>query len=164
MEVGPLARMLVAYLNGIPEVKKLVDTTLEALGVAGKPEILISLLGRIAARNLETKYVADKMGDWIMELVEALKGGESKFFNEPTGDAGQGAGLWEAPRGALGHWITVKGGKIDRYQVCTPSTWDLCPRDAEGKRGPLEEALVGSPIEDVEKPLEALRIVHSFDP
>jgi [NiFe] hydrogenase large subunit len=164
MEVGPLARMLVAYLAGDPDAKALIDTTLTALGVAGKPEILVSLLGRIAARNLEAKFIADKMGGWIMELVGALKGGDSKFFNEPTGTAGEGAGLWEAPRGALGHWITVKDGKIDRYQVCTPSTWDCSPRDAAGNLGPMEKALVGTPVEDIEKPLEALRIVHSFDP
>jgi [NiFe] hydrogenase large subunit len=104
------------------------------------------------------------MGKWINELVAAVKGGEAKFFTEPTGTDGQGAGLWEAPRGALGHFINVKGGKIANYQVVSPSTWDLCPRDAKGVRGPLEEALIGAPIADVEKPLEALRIVHSFDP
>jgi [NiFe] hydrogenase large subunit len=164
MEVGPLSRMLVAYLDGVPQVKELIDTTLAALGVAGKPEILVSLLGRIAARNLETLYVADEMGKWIMELVAAVKGGEAKFFTESTATDGEGAGLWEAPRGALGHFISVKGGKIANYQAVTPSTWDLSPRDAAGVRGPMEEALIGCPIADVEKPLEALRIVHSFDP
>ncbi len=73
-------------------------------------------------------------------------------------------GLWEAPRGALGHWMRVKGGKIEHYQVVTPSTWNMSPRDADGKRGPLEEALIGVPVTDVERPLEALRVVHSFDP
>jgi [NiFe] hydrogenase large subunit len=168
MEAGPLSRMLVGYLNGIPEIKSLVDTTLGALSkAAGKelgPTTLISLLGRVAARNLEAMYIADEMGKWIGELVGAAKGGEAKFFTEPTATDGDGAGLWEAPRGALGHWISVKGGKIANYQACTPSTWDLSPRDAAGVRGPLEEALIGCPIAEVEKPLEALRIVHSFDP
>ena len=54
--------------------------------------------------------------------------------------------------------------KIAGYQVVTPSTWDMSPRDKDGKRGPLEEALVGAPIVDAEKPMEAVRIVHSFDP
>jgi [NiFe] hydrogenase large subunit len=164
MEVGPLARMLVAYVQGVPQVKEIIDGTLKALGVPGKPEVLLSLLGRVAARNLEAKVIADQMVVWVTELVEALKGGDSKFFTESTATDGDGAGLWEAPRGALGHWMRVKGGKIDHYQVVTPSTWDMSPRDADGKRGPLEEALVGAPITDVEKPLEALRIVHSFDP
>ncbi len=164
MEVGPLSRMLVAYLSGVPEVTALIDTTLSALGVAGKPEVLISLLGRVAARNLETKFIADEMGKWIGELVSAIKGGEAKFFTEPVEANGAGAGLWEAPRGSVAHWIDIKDGKIANYQVVSPSTWDCCPRDAKGVRGPLEEALVGAPVADVEKPLEALRIIHSFDP
>jgi hydrogenase large subunit len=168
MEVGPLSRMLVAYVAGNAKVKGLVDSTLatlsKAAGATLTPAVLMSLLGRVAARNLEAAYVAEQMGGWIGELVAAVKGGDSTYFVEATTDSGEGAGLWEAPRGALGHWVSVKGGKIDRYQVITPSTWDMSPRDAKGVRGPLEEALVGAPIADVTKPLEALRIVHSFDP
>jgi hydrogenase large subunit len=163
MEVGPLSRMLVAYVNKVPGVVSLIDSTLTALGVPGKPEVLLSLIGRVGARNLEAMFVADEMGKWIGELIEAVKGGDSKFFTEQTGE-GEGAGLWEAPRGALGHWVGVKGGKISSYQVVTPSTWDCSPRDKNGVRGPMEEALVGTPIADATKPLEALRIVHSFDP
>lgn len=163
MEVGPLSRMLVAYVNKVPGVVALIDSTLAALGVPGKPEVLLSLLGRVGARNLETMFVADEMGKWIGELIAAVKGGDSKYFTDATGE-GEGAGLWEAPRGALGHWVGVKGGKISSYQVVTPSTWDCSPRDKNGVRGPMEEALVGTPIADPEKPLEALRIVHSFDP
>jgi len=163
MEVGPLSRMLVAYVAGVPGVVSLIDSTLAALGVPGKPEVLLSLLGRVGARNLETMFIADEMGKWIGELIEAVKGGDSKYFTDQTGE-GEGAGLWEAPRGALGHWVGVKGGKISSYQVVTPSTWDCSPRDKNGVRGPMEEALVGTPIADPEKPLEALRIVHSFDP
>jgi hydrogenase large subunit len=168
MEVGPLSRMLVAYVSGNAKVKGLVDSTLATLSKAagatlGVP-VLQSLLGRVAARNLEAIYVADEMGTWITDLIKAVESGDSTYFVEATTDSGEGAGLWEAPRGALGHWVSVKGGKIDRYQVVTPSTWDCSPRDAKGVRGPMEEALVGAPIEDVTKPLEALRIVHSFDP
>lgn len=168
MEVGPLSRMLVAYVSGNPTVKGLVDSTLAALSKAAGttlgPAALQSLLGRVAARNLETMYVADEMGKWIDELIAAIEGGDSKYFVEAPKDTGAGAGLWEAPRGALGHWVNVKGGKIANYQVVTPSTWDCSPRDKNGVRGPMEEALVGTPIADPEKPLEALRIVHSFDP
>ncbi|HEY5548931.1 MAG TPA: nickel-dependent hydrogenase large subunit [Coriobacteriia bacterium] len=163
MEVGPLSRMLVSYVAGVPGVVSLIDSTLAALGVPGKPEVLLSLLGRVGARNLETMFVADEMGKWIGELIEAIKSGDSKYFTDQTGE-GEGAGLWEAPRGALGHWVGVKGGKISSYQVVTPSTWNMSPRDKNGVRGPLEEALVGTPIADATKPLEALRIVHSFDP
>ena len=37
-------------------------------------------------------------------------------------------------------------------------------RDDKGVRGPVEEALVGTPVLNAEKPLEVLRVVHSFDP
>ncbi len=168
MEVGPLARMAVALVSGNKEVKALIDTALKALEPSKKPETLypalVSLLGRVAARNLEAAYIAQKMGGWITELVGAVKGGEASFFTESTATDGQGAGLWEAPRGALGHFINVKGGKIENYQVVSPSTWNCCGRDKDGVRGPVEEALIGCPVEDAEKPLEIMRIVHSFDP
>jgi len=155
-------------VDGVAPVKALVDGALGALSkAAGKklpPTVLVSLLGRVAARNLEAKVIADAMGGWIGEMVAAVKGGDSKYFVEATQSDGQGAGLWEAPRGALGHWVNVSGGKIANYQVVTPSTWDCSPRDDAGVRGPMEEALVGTPIADPTKPLEALRIVHSFDP
>jgi hydrogenase large subunit len=164
MEVGPLGRMVIAYAQGVPEVTAIIDATLKQLGAPGKPEILLSLLGRLAARNLEAKVVADKMVAWTAELLAALKSGDSAYFTETKATEGDGVGLWEAPRGALGHWMRVKGGKIDHYQVVTPSTWNMSPRDADGRRGPLEEALVGVPVTDVTRPLEALRVVHSFDP
>ncbi len=164
MEVGPLSRMLIAYLKGVTPVKNIVDTALGALGAAGKPEVLISLLGRVAARNLETKVVADWSLEWVQDLIEAIKGGEVSLFQSGEKDAGKGAGLWEAPRGAVGHWMTVDSGRIAGYQVVTPSTWDTSPRDKDGVRGPMEEALIGAPTIDIEKPMEALRIAHSFDP
>ena len=135
MEVGPLSRMLVAYVAKVPGVVSLIDSTLAALGVPGKPEVLLSLLGRVGARNLEAMFVADEMGTWISELIEAVKGGDSKYFVDKTGE-GEGAGLWEAPRGALGHWVGVKGGKISSYQVVTPSTWDMLASRQERRPRP----------------------------
>ncbi len=164
MEAGPLSRMLVAYLKGVKPVTNIVDLALEKLGAAGKPEVLVSLLGRIAARNLETAVIADWVIEWVNELAGALKGGDVKFFQSTNATEGEGAGMWEAPRGALGHWMTVSGGRISNYQVCTPSTWNMGGRDDKDVRGVLEEALVGAPCIDPEKPMEAARIARSFDP
>ncbi len=175
-ESGPLSRMVVAYLAeaagqdvaggaaGVRTPKALIDSTLEALGVAGKPEVLVSLLGRVAARNLEAAYVADLALVWVNELVAALAGGDVSFWKAAEKDAGDGVGAWEAPRGSVAHWIGIKGGKIDHYQVVAPTTWDIAPRDDNDVPGPMEQALIGAPIADPEKPLEALRIAHSFDP
>jgi Ni,Fe-hydrogenase I large subunit len=156
--------MLVAYLRGVEPVTNIIDDTLAKLGAAGKPEVLVSLLGRVAARNLEAKVVADWSLEWVNELVAALKGGDVSYFEASDKSDGQGAGLWEAPRGSVGHWMSVASGRIDRYQVVAPTTWDSSPRDKDGVRGPIEEALVGTPCMDIEKPLEALRVAHSFDP
>jgi [NiFe] hydrogenase large subunit len=75
-----------------------------------------------------------------------------------------GVGLNEAPRGALGHWIVIDGQKIGNYQMVVPSTWNLGPRCAADKPGPVEAALIGTPVADPERPVEVLRLVHSFDP
>ncbi len=164
MEVGPLARMFIAYLSGVKPVVDLIDGTLAALGVPGQPEVLLSLLGRVAARNLETAYVAQITVEQLMELIEAIKGGDVKLFEPHDVVDGDGVGLWEAPRGSVAHWMSVTGGKISRYQVVAPTTWNSAPRDADGVRGPMEEALIGTPVADPEKPLNVVRVARSFDP
>ena len=40
----------------------------------------------------------------------------------------------------------------------------MLDQDATGQHGPMEAALIGLPIHDPEKPLEILRVIHSFDP
>ncbi|HET7503429.1 MAG TPA: nickel-dependent hydrogenase large subunit, partial [Kofleriaceae bacterium] len=168
MEVGPLARMLVAYVSGHERVKALVDGALGKLGVG--PEALFSTLGRVAARGLETALLAEKMGDWVEELADNMGRGELRIHDNDRWDPSSwpkwagGAGFHEAPRGALGHWVHIAHGKIDGYQCIVPSTWNAGPRDASGARGPYESSLVGTPVADPEQPLEILRTLHSFDP
>ncbi len=165
MEVGALARMLVAYSAGQPTVRKLIDNTLAALGHPGQLQVLHGIIGRIATRALECKMVADSMYQWGIDIIENIKKGNTAVYNHyEIPDKAQGAGLWEAPRGALGHWIDVEGKKIKNYQCVVPTTWNISPRDDEGGRGPIEEALIGTPVASAEKPLEILRVLHSFDP
>jgi [NiFe] hydrogenase large subunit len=163
-EVGPLARVLVAYAWDKKEIKTLVDATLKKLGVP--LEALFSTLGRTAARGLETIVIGDAMEGWINDLVEHVKKGDLKTYQHwemPEGMV-MGVGLNDVPRGSLGHWIKIKDKKIENYQMVVPSTWNLCPRDENGKMGPVEEALIGTPVADPKQPLEILRTVHSFDP
>ncbi len=165
MEVGALARVLVAYTSGNAMVRGLVDGALAALGQKGKPEVLLSVLGRIAARALETKLVIDAMIDWTGELLGNLKAGKTKTYAlAEVPEKGQGVGLWEAPRGALAHYNVIEGRRLKSYQCVVPTTWNASPRDDKGVRGPIEEALVGTAVLDPDKPLEILRVVHSFDP
>jgi [NiFe] hydrogenase large subunit len=164
MEVGPLAQVLAAYAAGNPAVKGAVGAVLKHLGVPAAA--LFSTLGRTAARCIETKVVADAMAGWVMEAVERVKAGDTKTVTdwEWPGES-MGMGLIDVPRGALGHWVkTNKDNKIENYQLVVPSTWNLGPRDAKGQLGPVEEALVGTPVADPKQPLEILRTVHSFDP
>lgn len=168
MEVGPLSRMLVAYVSGHKRVQELVNAALAQLGV-GAPA-LFSTLGRVAARGIETVVLAEKMTDWLDELSANVGGGKLAIHDNSKWDPSSwpaeatGAGFHEAPRGALGHWVHIRDGVIANYQCIVPSTWNAGPRDGAGKRGPYEEALLGTPVADPEQPIEILRTVHSFDP
>ncbi len=162
-EVGPLAQTLTAYVHGQPETKKLVDAVLSKLGVG--PEALFSTLGRTAARGIECAVIAAKGEDWITELGENAKKGDTKIVEEwEMPDEAQGVGFVTAPRGGLSHWINIKGGKIENFQLVVPSTWNLGPRCNNDKLSPVEEALIGTPIADPKRPVEILRTVHSYDP
>lgn len=163
-EAGGLARVLAAYKRNVPFIVEQVDGMLEALGVPGKIGVAQSTLGRTAVRQIETLYIAGLMKEWVKELVEALKSGDSEYFRTPSTITGGGTGFWEAPRGALYHHEEVKDGKISGYQIIIPSTWNLAPMNAGGEHGPMEQALIGVPVGDIEKPINALRTVHSFDP
>ena len=157
-EVGPLAGMAVSYANGEPTVKNLVDSVLSKFNAG--PGVLFSVLGRHAARALITKYVADSMPGWLLEL----KPGEPAYVEYQIPDEAMGMGLVDGARGALGHWIEIKDKKIANYQCVVPSTWNLCPRDDKGQPGPVEQALIGTKIKDENNPFEIGRIVRSFDP
>lgn len=168
METGPLARLLVSYASGRPEVKKTVDTALGALKLT--PAALSSTLGRVVARVLETQLMADWLLDWHDQLVTNVAHGDLRVHDgsrwEPSTWPAEceGWGSHEAPRGSLGHWIRIKNEKIENYQAVVPTTWNASPRDAHGVTGPYEAALVGTPVVDANRPLEILRTVHSFDP
>ena len=165
MEAGSMSRIFAAYVRGVPFIKENVDAVLGLLGAKpGDLSAFQSTLGRTAIRQIETMYVADLMVEWVTELAEAIKGGDSEYFRAPERTTGEGSGFWEAPRGALYHSEKVVDGKIEGYQIIIPSTWNLAPINADGEHGPLEQALIGVPVADIEMPINALRTVHSFDP
>ncbi|MEC4176044.1 nickel-dependent hydrogenase large subunit [Adlercreutzia sp. R7] len=165
MEAGSMSRIFAAYVRGVPFIKENVDAVLAILGAKpGDLSAFQSTLGRTAIRQIETMYVADLMVEWVNELAEAIKGGDSEYFRAPERITGEGSGFWEAPRGALYHSEKVVDGKIEGYQIIIPSTWNLAPINSAGEHGPLEQALIGVPVADIEMPINALRTVHSFDP
>jgi Ni,Fe-hydrogenase I large subunit len=168
MEVGPLSRLLVAYAAGNQEVKTMIDGVLAKF--SAPPTALFSTLGRIAARALETQLLANHLVEWIEELRSNMNSGDLTMFNGEKWDPStwpssvRGYGLFEAPRGSLGHWIEIENKVVKNYQAVVPTTWNAGPRDAKGQRGPYETSLLKTPLADPERPLEILRTLHSFDP
>jgi hydrogenase large subunit len=168
MEVGPLARYLVAYARGQEDIKAQVDGLLADLGLP--ITALFSTLGRTAARGLECSWAAHKMRVVFDDMMANLKTGDVATANmqkwEPAtwpADT-KGVGFGEAPRGALGHWIHIQDTKLANYQAVVPTTWNASPRDPQGNIGAYEAALLGTPMANPEQPLEILRTIHSFDP
>jgi Ni,Fe-hydrogenase I large subunit len=168
VEVGPLARLVVGYAAGSRPIRQAVDAALTRLRVG--PDALFSTLGRTLARGLETGLLADHTIELIDRLQNSIAGGDLRIHDgtywspQTWPKSARGVGFHEAPRGALSHWVLIDNGKITRYQAVVPSTWNASPRDAAGRRGAYEAALIGTPVADPTKPLEILRTVHSFDP
>ena len=139
------------------------------LAIAGHPlicEILrrsgaSSVKSRIVGRLIETAILVHAMQGWLRQL--RLKDEFCAHFAIPS--HGSAAGLIEAARGALGHWVTVEDDRIRRYQIIAPTTWNFSPRDAGGIPGPLEYALAGLDTNGMGAKSAALQhVIRSFDP
>ncbi len=138
VEVGPLARM----------------------AISGNHRKQASVYDRLTARAEEMLLVLSNLRKWITDLTP----GSTVYVPYTTPATGIGVGLWEAPRGANGHWIEIRNSLISRYQIVSPTNWNASPRDDAGVLGPIEQALMGAPTPDQSKPTNALKIVRSFDP
>lgn len=171
MQVGPNARLLVAYAQGHAATVALLNDALRQLGL--RPSQLNSTLGRTLGRALESLLMARRMTETFDTFVGGIKAGDVSTFNserwEPDSwpKSAQGVGFVEAARGTLSHWVQIENHKITRYECVVPSTWNSSGRDPQGQMGPYEQALAGGgrhPLRDPKRPLEVLRTIHSFDP
>jgi len=197
MEVGPLAHVVMMYakakaspVTDVEKAHKQAKDLVDAVWV-GQLKLSItdidSTLGRIAARTIETKVIADAMSRWHTRLLKNISANNLATFVTDVDAIKQnpaltqnfkwkdpltwnfsgpltGVGFTEAPRGALGHWLSIESGVIKNYQCIVASQWNAGPRDAAGTPGPYEKALEGHTLADPTKPLEILRTIHSFDP
>lgn len=146
VETGAIARQLAA---GHPLVRDAVR------GHGG------TVFTRVLARVLELSRVVPRIEAWL----QALEPQQPYFQRAVLPDEGEGMGLNEAARGSLGHWVSVRGGRIANYQIIAPTSWNFSPRDAAGTPGALEQALVGAPVRAGEDtPVAVQHIVRSFDP
>jgi hydrogenase large subunit len=170
MEVGPLSRLVIAYVQPqqYPWLKENIDAVLKKLDVP--VTALFSTLGRTAARAIEAQYCANLQLAALDQLVANIKAGDTATANVDKWEPQtwpkecKGAGFTEAPRGALGHWVRIKDGRIENYQCVVPTTWNGSPRDAKGQIGAFEASLMNTPVAKADQPLEILRTIHSFDP
>ncbi len=120
-----------------------------------------SARNRVIARLIEIARLVPLMERWIW----AVRPGEPFCRHGPMPEDGRGEGLIEAARGALGHWVEIKNGRILNYQIVAPTTWNFSPRDGNGQPGACEAALVGAPVRKGETtPIAVQHIVRSFDP
>ncbi len=138
-EVGPLARAILSSRDP---------------GIRG-------VMARHLARQGEASLLTAALGTWLAGLTPDAPG-LPVFPAVPP--QGSGSGLTEGPRGALGHWLEIEAGVIRHYGVVSPTTWNASPADEQDVPGPIERALQGVSLADPSDPIEALRIVHSFDP
>lgn len=166
MEVGPLARMIIGVAKGDKRISKYVTNFLKNGNLPTK--VLFSTVGRTAARAIESDLMADIMMQWVDELAVNTASGDLSTWTDFDFDKisvnAQGFGMAEAPRGALGHWVKIKNGIVENYQLVVPSTWNAAPRDYKNRMGAYESSLIGTKVVNVEQPLEILRTIHSFDP
>lgn len=162
VEVGPLARFIVAYAADNEPIRKLMDGYTARIGVPFN--FWYSTLGRTVARGLESKLLADYLPTLVNNLVANVSRGDERFFTPYTLKDGDGFSMSEVPRGSLSHWVRVKNGRIENFQAVVPSTWNASPKDSRGQIGAYEAALTGQKLADPQKPLEILRTIHSFDP
>ena len=175
VEVGPLSRYTIAYAKGVGYVQEQLARSIASFnqlaGTALDPKgVLHSTIGRTLARALESEYCADMMMDDWHALIANIKAGDTatanmdKWHPDTWPAEAKGVGNVAAPRGALGHWIRIKDGKIENYQCVVPTTWNGSPRDPAGNIGAFEACLMNTPVERPNEPVEILRSLHSFDP
>lgn len=166
MEVGPLARMIMGVSKNSKVIKPYMDRFMKESGM--KLIDFSSTVGRNAARAVEAQICCDYIFDFISDLIENIKYYDestwTKYVFEELPKEARGHGIFEVPRGVLGHFVRIEDAKVANYQAVVPTTWNASPKDSRNQRGSYEESLIGLKLADPKNPLEVLRVIHSFDP
>jgi hydrogenase large subunit len=179
-EVGPLARYIVIYTRAqqkmLPEPTWAEKMMLDQIDAVSKvlnlpPHVwLPTMVGRTAARALDAQLHAEIEKFFFDQLIANIKAGDTQVANMAKWDPSEwpkktkGVGLYEAPRGALSHWVNIESGSITNYQCIVPTTWNACPRDDHAGHGAYELAMMDTRVKVPDKPLEIVKVVRSFDP
>ena len=166
MEVGPLARMSIGYAKNSPVIRPYMERFMQKSQM--KLIDFSTTVGRNAARAVEAQICCDYLFDMMSDLIENIKYYDettwTKYVFEELPKEARGRGLFEVPRGVLGHFVRIEDSLVSNYQAVVPTTWNASPKDSKNQRGAYEESLIGLRLSDPAAPLEVLRVVHSFDP
>ncbi len=162
VEAGPAARMWIENPELSPVGKKQLKDLfgLTAVKFRDLKDLAFSIMGRHVARAEEAYMVAQAIDKW---LTKVTPGAETFVPCEIPMEA-EGLGLTEAARGALLHYIQIKDKKVANYQIVAATIWNCNPRDDMGQRGPVEQALIGVLVPDVNNPVNVARTIRAFDP
>ncbi len=180
VEVGPLARMYITTVSKkvpestgkslkftLPRTNRIDAKVPGAMDVEWNIPSKINALERIRARVYFHAYTAYVTYEQVLAALAAIKGGASKVWTkyEKPKD-GIGVGIVEAMRGVVAHWCIMKDGKINKYQIISPTTWNASPRDKNGNPGPYEQAIIGTPLTEkgTYDGIDVVRTIRSFDP
>jgi hydrogenase large subunit len=149
MEVGPLARLAISGYDPFDLRANLGGGPAES-----------NTLNRLIARAQEALIVRDR----VLDLLSGFDPDAPLMADFPDDFTGKGVGLWEPSRGTLSHYMDVENGTVERYQIITPTLWNIGPRDGDGNPSIIEGAIVGDEVKDIENPLNVMRTIRSFDP
>jgi hydrogenase large subunit len=154
LETGPLARRIAAAAPGAAPHQDDDTLFLDIMNKIG-PSVMVRQLARM--------HEGPKYFKWVREWLDQIDLHDSFYTKPVEHESGKGFGSTEAARGSLSDWIVIEDGKIENYQVVTPTAWNIGPRDGDGALGPIEQALVGAPIVDTSDPVELGLVARSFD-
>jgi hydrogenase large subunit len=154
---APRFRGKVVEVGCFPELFMAGDPLIRSLFASSGINVFTRQLARLHRPVLSLLLLRRTLQELERDFAEP-------FYTVPKQvEDGDGAGLIHAARGALGHWLQIRDGKIARYQVITPTGWNASPRDSTGQRGHWEQSLIGTPIPDEDDPVELGHVIRSHD-
>ncbi|HSR97845.1 MAG TPA: nickel-dependent hydrogenase large subunit [Kofleriaceae bacterium] len=154
LETGPLARQLLAGGAEGETWQHRDPLVLDMHRALGGASVML--------RHFARMHEVARLYREAVRILRELRLSEP-WYIKPTEIDGRGWGATEAVRGALCHWIEIQDAKIKNYQIVAPTTWNVGPRTRDGARGPMEQALIGTPIADPTDPVEVGHVCRSFD-
>ena len=138
-ETGPLARLLEKKVPVIEHIHKNFSD---------------SAYTRVMARVYETAYLIKHASNLLTNVeISAPSCIKPKNISEITA---HGVGIVEAPRGPLIHKVEIKAGIIQKYEIITPTQWNIGSSTKENPT-PAQKAMIGTTKE------ESLFIFRTFD-